>query len=982
MTTADESNVTVPESIVRLVRTFVDHREHYTSASYNETQLRREFLDPFFQSLGWDIDNYSGYAAQYKDVVHEDTLKIAGTTKAPDYSFRIGGTRKFFVEAKRPNIDIRADEQPAFQLRRYAWSAKLPVSILTNFGEFAVYDTRVQPARADRASAARTFYCTFDEYETRWAEIAAVFSREAVLKGAFDKYAESAKKRKGTAEVDEAFLVELERWRELLARNFALRNPHLTVRDLNFAVQVTIDRIVFLRMCEDRGTEDYGRLQTLRGGTDVYVRLCELFMQADKRYNSGLFHFSHEKDNADPDTLTLRLALDDKALKDILRNLYYPDSPYEFSVLPADILGHVYERFLGKTITLTAAHHAHIEEKAEVRKAGGVYYTPTFVVRYIISRTLGPLLETLGAGCKPVTLAQAAAIKILDPACGSGSFVIEAYQYLLDWHLARYIENPKSFASAKIPTIYRARGGEYRLTTMERKRILLNNIHGVDIDRQAVEVTKLSLLLKVLEGETEQITQRDWIKERERILPDLDNNIRCGNSLIAPDFYADEQMLLLDEEQQYRINVFDWDRSFAGVMRTGGFHCVVGNPPYGATLDSEQKSYLSRHYVCQSYQLDSYLLFLERTVSKLLRLGGKAGFIIPNPWLTNLMQDATRRFVVNSASIEQIVHFTFPVFKSATVDTEIVILSTPQQNANNVAIALSPGVDSSGRLRLEPVAIHEQREWVAEDGGVINIFLSPEEKALFRKIQKMGRSLDTWFRINVGVKPYQKGKGNPPQTSDDVRRRPFDATERLDPTYRELLRGSDINRYAIVPVELRFISYGPWLAEPRPAAGFDVSEKLLVRQTGDRPIAALDVEQRLAMNNLHVLAPIETAAPINIRFFLAVLNSRMMTWFYRCLNPEAGEALAEVKRGNVAVLPVPVLRLEDADDAAMHERLVVLVNQMLSLQIGLSSERNPDQRRHLQTIADATDVQIDRAVYELYGLTQAEIEIVELKQRK
>jgi hypothetical protein len=167
-----------------------------------------------------------------------------------------------------------------------------------------------------------------------------------------------------------------------------LRNPQLSSRELNFAVQRTIDRLVFLRICEDRGIEPYGRLQALGNGVRTYPRLCELFRAADARYNSGLFHFKNEKGRSDtPDELSLTLDVDDKVLKPLLKRMYYPESPYEFSVLPADILGQVYERFLGKVIRLTAGHQAKIEEKPEVRKAGGVYYTPTYIVDYIVANT-------------------------------------------------------------------------------------------------------------------------------------------------------------------------------------------------------------------------------------------------------------------------------------------------------------------------------------------------------------------------------------------------------------------------------------------------------------------------------------------------------------------------------------------------------------------------------------------------------------------
>ena len=350
------------------------------------------------------------------------------------------------------------------------------------------------------------------EFTQHWDEIASIFSREAVLKGSFDRYAESSKAKKGTAEVDTAFLKEIESWRDALARSLALRNPELSQRDLNFAVQRTIDRIIFLRICEDRGIERYGQLMALQNGDRMYERLCELFYRADERYNSGLFHFQKEKDRSEsPDTLTPNLDIDDGALRDIIKNLYYPDSPYEFSVLSADILGQVYEQFLGKVIRLTAGHRAVVEEKPEVRKAGGIYYTPTYIVDYIVKNTVGQLvkseIQNPNSKIKSVTPKDISKIRILDPACGSGSFLLGAYQYLLDWHRDWYIANdPEKWATGRSPALYQSGKSEivrlsaqrspkksetdnWRLTTAERRRILLNNIYGVDIDPQAVEVT-------------------------------------------------------------------------------------------------------------------------------------------------------------------------------------------------------------------------------------------------------------------------------------------------------------------------------------------------------------------------------------------------------------------------------------------------------------------------------------------------------------
>ena len=384
----------VPSRVVELVETFRRNIDTYRSGQYNETQLRREFIDPFFAELGWDVTNKAGYAHAYKDVIHEDAIKVSGATKAPDYSFRIGGARKFFLEAKKPSVNIKGDPHPAYQLRRYAWSAKLPLSILTDFEEFAVYDCRIKPKQSDGSSAARIMYLTCGQYLDNWTEIAETFSKEAVLKGSFDKFAVSAKGKRGTTTVDAEFLAEIEKWRNMLARTIALRNACLSVEEINFTVQRTIDRILFLRLCEDRGIEQYAQLQAISSGDRTYPRLCELFERADQKYNSGLFHFHDEPDRPEPpDKLTPNIAIDDKDLKYLLHSLYYPQCPYEFSVLPAEILGNVYEQFLGKVITLTKAHQAKIEEKPEVKKAGGVYYTPSYIVDYIVKNTVGNLLD-------------------------------------------------------------------------------------------------------------------------------------------------------------------------------------------------------------------------------------------------------------------------------------------------------------------------------------------------------------------------------------------------------------------------------------------------------------------------------------------------------------------------------------------------------------------------------------------------------------
>jgi len=689
-----------PDAILKLVDRFNHQSDRVRSLDYNETQLRIDFVNPMFATLGWDIDNRQGFAEQYREVVHEDRVKVAGQTKAPDYSFRVGGQRKYFLEAKKPAIDIKLDVAPAYQLRRYAWSAKLACSLLTDFEELAVYDTRIRPRHLDKASIARREYIKYTDYEDRWDFIEGTFSKQAVLRGDFDRYCES-KKGRGAQLFDDAFLGEIEEWRKDLATSLARNNESLDEAALNFAVQRIIDRILFLRIAEDRGTETVGQLQSLLSGDKTYERLGKLFRDADDRYNSGLFHFEKEKDRDEPpDTLTPKLKVDDKTLKDIIKALYYPLSPYEFTMVSADILGSVYERFLGKVITLTAGHRAKIEEKPEVRKAGGVYYTPTYIVDYIVKNTVGKLLE----GKSPK---EAAKIKVLDPACGSGSFLIGAYQHLLDWYLTQYTkDNANTLATGKKPVLRPTPTGGWALTIAERKRILLDHIHGVDLDGQAVEVTKLNLLLKCLEGETSATLGFQQRLIQDRALPDLGRNIQCGNSLIGTDIIGTDAWKEMDEEEQRRINPFDYERAFPQVFKgkDGGFDAVIGNPPY---IDSEwmsvhwpeTRTYCVEKYEAASGNWDIFCVFLERAALS-CKPHGHAAMIVPNKLATAGYATGARSALANRARMLSLRDYSkVKVFPVAVYP--IVVTASLMPNPPSEVLIERVSVNDSGQHHID-----------------------------------------------------------------------------------------------------------------------------------------------------------------------------------------------------------------------------------------------------------------------------------------
>lgn len=599
---------TFKTKLQKLVEHFSDNESYYKSSKYKEDELRQEFINPFFKALGWDMDNEQGFAPQYREVIHEDRIEIEGKPKAPDYAFKVGSDRKFFVEAKASSVRVFSEIDPAFQLRRYAWSGKLPVSILTDFEEFSIYDTTIEPKHTDKSSVARVKYINYKDYLKEADYLWDTFSKEAVWKGSFDKFAK--REKKGSQLVDKSFLKEIELWRDLVAKDIASNNK-LNIYELNFVVQKFIDRIIFLRIAEDRGVETYETLRSAIKSPNTYSQLLKIFSRADEKYNSSLFDLKK-------DELSAKIKISDKTLDKILNNLYYPKSPYEFSVIGVDILGSVYEQFLGKVIRLTKGGNAVIEEKPEVKKAGGVYYTPQYIVDYIVKNTVGELVE----GKTPKDVAK---LKIVDPACGSGSFLIGAYNYLLNWHHKYYVENDVE-KNLKAKKLFKDAEGNFFLSTQEKKDILLNNIHGVDIDPQAVEVTKLSLALKMLEGENSETIGAQFVMFADRILPDLSSNIKCGNSLIGSDYFSDKQISLLEDEELRKVNAFDWDKEFPLIFRYGGFDAVIGNPPYGAELTQEERDYLSVKY--DSTNLDTAVLFMI-LANKLLKNNGLNSFIIP-----------------------------------------------------------------------------------------------------------------------------------------------------------------------------------------------------------------------------------------------------------------------------------------------------------------------------------------------------------------
>lgn len=948
-----------PQSVRRLVERFKAAEADGSAKRLNETQIRREFIDPLFDALGWDMSNIGGANERDKDVVHEYSLQDPAGHMAPDYCFQVAGERAFFVEAKRPAVNIGTALSPAFQLRSYAWSAQLPLSVLTDFRNFSVYDCREIPSKLNTVDYARRFHWTYSEYSDKWDDIAGLFSKRAIVAGSIDDWARSTRPPKGSSPPDVAFLQLIETWRAELAKSFATRNPNLTAEELNAVVQTTIDRILFLRIAEDRGLEPYKQLYEARGGL-TYSNLCRLFVQADGKYNSGLFHFSVEPGRANPDNVTLGLQTDNMPFKEIIDRLYYPNSPYQFAILPVELLGHVYERFLGKIIMVDPrSRKAWVEEKPEVRKAGGIYYTPESVVDYMVENSLGRWL--VGKSIR-----QADRLKIVDPACGSGTFLIRCYQYLLDWYLAQYKNDPEKFKN-------RIRTGlknTVLLTAEERKKILLRSIFGVDKDQQAVETTKLSLLLKVLEGETAETIRQQLAFLKERALPDLDQNIKCGNSLIESDFFATRNLSQVSDEELRAIKPFDWKADLLDNIKAAGFDVVIGNPPYIFTreqIPTYEREYFVKKYNTSFDKHNTFALFME-LMSRLLAPSGIGSFIVPNSWLTIASLEKLRTLIVPRLMF--------------VADLNYIVFS---------GVAMEPcifGMSSQGRNdEVEVLRAYSKRELETAPFERVgrSAFQGPGHRIAFQRGGSLVKIVDRVlgdsdrvgraFDVRSGLQAYEKGKGSPPQTAEDVANHVFDRQKKIDRHSIRYLGGVDVGRYFIAWGGL-WMQYGSWLSQPRTIDIFTRPRVLIREITNKFPhsINAAFVDEQY-LNNKSVLNVLHLDDDRDELVVLsAVLNSRFLSLFYKERAVKSARLLfPKIVVRNLDEFPYPSKIASKAKvelrDAAVD--LAKLVADFRDENISQSARSRAERR------AELLERRINQLVYEAFRLTEEEIELIE-----
>ena len=637
------------DTLKKLVKHFNDNIKEYKKDTYNEHSCRDEFINPFLEILGWDVSNKSCVPPQFREVIAEYNSTSSGR---PDYSLTLRGVSKFFVEAKKPYIDISKDPSPAIQARKYGWNAKHKIAVLTNFEYFIIYDTTTVPNDGDKCSVSRYRIYKYTEYVDKLDEILKLVSKEAVYSGKFDEYFNETliKSESQKQQVDFLFLKQINDWRVALSNELYKKGGRYTSLDvLNDVVQEFINQIVFIRICEDKNLPLYHKLKdTIADTIRLQKELEALFRDADRRYNSGMFSGDY-----------IIFDINNSVILDMIEGLYYPQSPYLFNIIEPNMLGKIYEMFLTERLTILDNGRIGLAQKKECLNRS-IVSTPIEIVKYMVEKTLSRI-------CKDKTPEEIRNLRIADIACGSGIFLEEVFQYIQSYCVEWYLKHNKSH-------LIEIDNGGYKLPLEEKKELLCSCIYGVDIDVHAVEVAKFSLLIKLIENET-----APSVMMVTPILPDLSVNIVHGNSLVSN---KELNGIKHTEEQLIEIVPFDWNEPYVN-----NFDAVVVNPPYVTTEDMHslipepEFDIYKKKYQTSYKQFDKYFVFLERALQK-TKDNGYVCYVIPNKFFKINAGTKLRGLISKEKCLISLDDFgATQLFEDKTIYSSIIFLQKKTQNS-------------------------------------------------------------------------------------------------------------------------------------------------------------------------------------------------------------------------------------------------------------------------------------------------------------
>jgi len=985
-------------AVQELVDRYQANEGRYESPEYQEAEVRKDFIDKLLIVLGWDVNHDVQTNPYEQEVKVEPPVQVGGSQRRADYAFYLAPSfrePKFFVEAKKPSSELATPDN-CFQAIRYGWNGQTALGVLTNFKQFLILDCRYKPDIAHSADRdIETFHYTDYAVREKFSRLYWLFSREAVQAGSLEKRAQDLPKPRGRATqrilfpgaykaVDEAFLEELNEHRTELARIFKKADPSLDGPALTEIAQRTLDRLVFIKFLEDRGIEPTQHIDHFGDSGSPWADFIGTSRTLDDIYNGVVFKRHPVLDSPS-------FKVDDDAFGAICEHLSTANTPYDFNSIPIHILGSIYEQFLGQIIVATDKR-VRVEEKPEVRKAGGVYYTPEYVVREIVEHTVAVQIQDK-------TPSEISQMRFADISCGSGSFLLGLYDLLLVYHGRYYNQYPQQAKKGDCEV----RDGRLYLSVKKKREILLNNVFGVDIDSQAVEVAQLSLFLKLLQDETPQTTHQYQLEFRHvtaqrKLLPDLSKNIVRGNSLIGTDILKGQ--FTFDAEHESDLSPVDFKDLFPDVMKRGGFDGIVGNPPYVRIqgFPKRQIEYLKDRYVAAVGSFDLYVCFVERGFS-LLRKTGRLGYIVPNKFFATDYGAGLRELLSSNNAVDRIVDFgVSQVFEATTYTCLLFLSKKPQESFSYAESSASAEGLVALRFLSQPAASLSKLPWNFGD---------ERTKALHSKLVAAGvRLLDLPAKMNRGSSTG----------ADDVFLVPANST--LEPSVlRVPIFAADFSRYEFWPTEEWRVIF-PYevdadgstlmlergLKQRAPKAFAHLRENypsLKKRKQFKEPYAfsaprslsthegAQIVVPLLANQGLCALIPanlrgklcpmasggftitLGAEAPATPEYLIGILNSKLLFWALgRISNRFRGDWITCTKQ-YFGELPIHVPRPEE------QSALSTLVREAIEARVRVRVAKTQKDKSYYEGKCVSMDRQIDQLVYQLYHLTEDEIALVE-----
>jgi type I restriction-modification system DNA methylase subunit len=847
--------------------------------SKEEEMTKKDLIRPLFERvLGWNFE---------QDVTAEEKISKGWV----DYGFRINDVPKFFLEAKALREDL--DNQKFFeQAINYAYYKRCPWAVLTNFETLKILNAEWETPYYF-SSHFMTIKCNefVDRFEDLW-----LLSREGFEQGLLDKLAEKYGKRTKKASIDKQLLNDFTKFRDMLSKNITKLNKskQLTQAELDESVQRILDRLIFIRNCEDKGLEEK-KLWEARNETRVWKKVKEVFAYYDKNYDSKLF--TYNPTDAKKVHLCDTLEIDDSVMREIMECLYRTKDKsisYDFSIIDADVLGTVYEQYLSHILKKTEKR-AIITENHIHKKEQGIYYTPTYIVDYIVRNTLGELLEE-----KNVNVEK---IKVLDPACGSGSFLIKAFDVLNE----HYRKNDKDYSQTQL---------DFKTgTTFTRKvKILQDNIFGVDLDKQAVEIAQLNLLLK--------------IAEKGHRLPLLERNIRRGNSLI-------------DDENIVGSEAFKWEKEFGEIIENGGFSVIVGNPPYGAELGKTERNFVSQKFKFAGSNKNTALLFIEKSLG-LINDKGHFGMIVPKSLAFSQLWKLGRELIKNH--LTKVVDVS-KAFEDVLLEQMIIIL------------------DKSAKTKEYVLQDIFSKESISIDKKFIDstdsIILHGEKKdfEIFKKMNQSSKYLSHITKTSRGL-PFQK----------------FLVKEK---TKYPVVKGKTISRYnfwfsdeflpeKVVEGNKTKVNF---LQQPK-----IMSQRIVAHVTKpkDHIIIMSALDRQGLMNVDTVENTVLTNKTYSLEFLLCLLNSKLVSWYaYRYVFSRAIRTM-DLDDYYLGKIPLPSIKIDNCVFIELANRMLSLNERLVVL-----GDKETDERVRIEDEIKKTDSEIDELVYKIYGITESEKKIIE-----